>query len=316
MHQGKKSIKIENGGVNCLESDVADLISDVFSCDKNKIANVSVLKKGMTNRSYLFEVNNDKYLIRIPGEGTDKLIDRKAEYDVYKTISGKGICDDPIYINPDNGYKITKYLKGVRCADPENEEDLIKCMKKLRDFHSLELNVQHRFDLFEQALFYESLRKDIASLYKDYEETKKNAFQLRNFIEKHVEKEVLTHIDAVPDNFLFYVNDEGKEDLQLTDFEYAGMQDPHVDIAMFCIYSLYDRSQIDHLIDIYFEGRCSFQNRIKIYCYIAIAGLLWSNWCEYKLLFGVEFGEYAIRQYQYAKDYYQIARSEMEHIDG
>ena len=28
-----------------------------------------------------------------------------------------------------------------------------------------------------------------------------------------------------------------------------GMQDPHVDIAMFGIYSLYNRSQMDQLID-------------------------------------------------------------------
>mgnify|MGYP000594610170 CR=1 FL=1 len=28
------------------------------------------------------------------------------------------------------------------------------------------------------------------------------------------------------------------------------MQDPHVDIAMFCIYSLYKKVQVDHLIDL------------------------------------------------------------------
>ena len=45
----------------------------------------------------------------------------------------------------------------------------------------------------------------------------------------------------------------------------------------------------------------------KIYAYIAACGLLWSNWCEYKLLLGVEFGEYSLRQYRYAKDYYRYA---------
>ena len=52
--------------------------------------------------------------------------------------------------------------------------------------------------------------------------------------------------------------------------------------------------------------------RIKIYCYIAICGLLWSNWCEYKRMCGVEFGEYAARkQYQYAKEYFDIVKSEI-----
>ena len=99
--------------------------------------------------------------------------------------------------------------------------------------------------------------------------------------------------------------------MQLTDWEYAGMQDPHVDIAMFCIYSLYDRKQVDHLIDIYFDHNCSEEVRTKIYCYIAICGLLWSNWCEYKAHLGVEFGEYSLRQYRYAKDYYRYAVERM-----
>ena len=119
-------------------------------------------------------------------------------------------------------------------------------------------------------------------------------------------------MSAVPDNFLFCIGPDGREQLQLTDWEYAGMQDPHVDIAMFCIYSLYDRAQADRLIDIYFEGACPEETRVKIYCYIAACGLLWSNWCEYKRSLGVEFGEYALRQYRYAKDYYKLVREALD----
>ena len=113
----------------------------------------------------------------------------------------------------------------------------------------------------------------------------------------------------MPDNFLF-----SGDDLRLIDWEYAGMQDPHVDIAMFCIYALYDREQIDHLIDLYFENACPRETRIKIYCYVAACGLLWSNWCEYKAALGVEFGEYSLRQYRYAKDYSRLALAEMEEL--
>lgn len=109
---------------------------------------------------------------------------------------------------------------------------------------------------------------------------------------------------------MFY-KDNGKEKLKLIDWEYAAMQDPHLDIAMFCIYSMYDRKQVDHLIDIYFNHECDKQIRIKIYCYISICGLLWSNWCEYKHTLGVEFGEYALAQYAFAKDYYDIVVEEM-----
>ena len=84
-----------------------------------------------------------------------------------------------------------------------------------------------------------------------------------------------------------------------------------LDIAMFCIYSLYNKEQVDSLIDAYFTEGCSHTIRIKIYCYIAVCGLLWSNWCEYKRNLGVEFGEYSLRQYRYAKDYYKIVQEEL-----
>ena len=64
-------------------------------------------------------------------------------------------------------------------------------------------------------------------------------------------------------------------------------------------------------VGFYFEGSCDDKTRIKIYCYIAVCGLLWSNWCEYKRKLGVEFGEYSLRQYRYAKDYYKIVQQEL-----
>lgn len=79
---------------------------------------------------------------------------------------------------------------------------------------------------------------------------------------------------------------------------------------------MYNKEQIDHLIDIYiyiyFEKKCDRATRIKIYCYIAVCGLLWSNWCEYKRNLGVEFGKYSLKQYRYAKEYYKIVREELK----
>lgn len=245
--------------------------------------------------------------MRIPGEGTDQLINRREEAEVYKLINGKHICDNIAYINPENGYKITEFLEGSRTCDPDNVDDLKACMKKLRTFHRQKLIVNHEFNIFEKIEFYESLWNGKTSIYRDYTKTKENVFNLKKYIDEHVETRCLTHIDAVPDNFLFTLDG----DIRLIDWEYAGMQDPHVDIAMFCIYALYNKRQVDSLINIYFENKCPDEIRIKIYCYIAACGLLWSNWCEYKRSLGVEFGEYSLRQYRYAKDYYKIVMEEL-----
>ena len=300
---------------NQLKTDAIQIISESLSARLEEITDITVLKKGMTNRSFLFSCKGKKYIMRIPGEGTDQLINRKQEASVYATIADKKICDDIAYINPDNGYKITEYLEGARVCDAQNPEDVRKCMERLRAFHNLKLKVEHEFDIFGQLEFYETLWNGSPSAYKDYLETKEKVLSLREYINAHSGEKILTHIDAVPDNFLF-TEKNGVEEIRLIDWEYAGMQDPHVDLAMFCIYSLYNKEEVDQLIDLYFVEGCKIEDRIKIYCYIAVCGLLWSNWCEYKRSLGIEFGEYSLRQYRYAKEYYRIVQEELKELEG
>lgn len=294
-----------------LKTNAIQVICSVLSAKPDEVTDITVLKKGMTNRSFLFSCKGKKYIMRIPGEGTGQLIDRRQEASVYEAINGTHISDDIAYINPENGYKITEYLEGARVCNPLDYEDVKKCMKCLKNFHALGLKADHEFRIFEQIEFYETLWNGEPSIYKDYGKTKENVFSLKSFIESHTGEKFLTHIDAVPDNFLFIKRD-GQEEIRLIDWEYAGMQDPHVDLAMFCIYSLYNKRQIDRLIAAYFPEGCDDGTRIKIYCYIAVCGLLWSNWCEYKRSLGVEFGEYSLRQYRYAKEYYRIVQAELK----
>lgn len=292
-----------------LRNDTIEIIKSALKVNSEDIKDIRVLKKGMTNRSFLFSVKDKEYIMRIPGEGTDKLINRKEEAEVYNLINGKGICDNIIYINPNNGYKITEFFLGARNSDPSNYEEVKKCMAFLRKFHELKLKTNHTFDIYQMIEFYESLWNGNKSVFKDYELTKKKMYELKRYIDKHKKEYSLTHIDAVCDNFLFIKNND-KEEVRLIDWEYAGNQDTDVDLAMNCIYALYNREEVDKLIDAYYIEGCPKETRIKIYCYIAICGLLWSNWCEYKRSLGVEFGEYALRQYRYAKDYYEIVKEE------
>ena len=300
--------EIDGNSAN-LQTDAISIIQDCFNVEVDEIKNITVLKKGMTNRSFLFECQNQKYIMRIPGEGTDHLINRKEEADVYQALENRQICDDVLYMNPDNGYKITAYLEDATNCDAENWDEVEACMTKLREFHELNLTVNHRFDIFGQVDFYESLWNGEKSYFKDYETIKAAIFELKKWIDTLEKNETLVHIDAVPDNFLFT-----KDGIRIIDWEYAGMQDPHVDIAMFCIYSLYSREQVNHLIDLYFKGDVSPIIRTKIYAYIASAGLLWSNWCEYKRSLGIDFGEYSLCQYRYAKEYSKLVLSTLEEL--
>ena len=281
--------------------DLNRTIAEILEVAEADITGLQVLKKGMTNHSFTFQCSAKQYILRIPGEGTDYLINREQEYQVYEAIQGEHICDTIVYLNPSTGYKITEYMPNIHTCNPNDWNEVGRAMRFLRQFHEQKFKVSHEFCLFRQIEFYESLWKGKQSVYPDYRRVKQQIFTLKDYIEAQDREYVLTHIDAVPDNFLL-----SEDRIALIDWEYAGMQDPHVDIAMFAVYSFYDREQIDRLMDLYFVNQCTKAVRLKIYCYVAAAGLLWSNWCEYKGQQGVEFGAYSTKQYDYAKEFYQI----------
>jgi len=285
-------------------------IAEIFDCSEPEITNIEIINKGMTNNSITFSIKDNKYFMRIPGVGTEKLIDREKEHAVYKTIEPHNLADEMICFDSDNGYKVTIFCENARVCNPNNNKDVERCIKYLKKFHELELKVEHFFDVFERIEYYESLWGSKESLNNDYFETKNNVLKLREFIDSSIKKCVLTHCDSVADNFLMSADGSVK----LIDWEYAGMQDPHLDIAMFVIYACYEKEQIDQVIDIYFENECPHNIRMKIYAYISICGLMWNNWCEYKHKLGVDCEEYRAKQYTYAKNYYKIFSNEYEKV--
>ena len=281
-----------------------DIIKSVFNIQDNDLE-FSPLKQGMTNDSFIFSINNERYIIRVPGVNTEKIINRHQEYDVYQAIKNEEFVEPVVYIDRDKGYKISKFIEKSHTVNPKDWNEISVCLKRLREFHSQSHRVEHCFDVFEHINYYESLMPNV-SIYEDYVDTKKNIESLEPVIENLVEEWTLCHIDAVCDNFLVTEN----QDVYLIDFEYAAMQDPDLDLAMFIVYSLFNRQEIDRIINIYFENQVTPLKRYKMYSYIAMVGLLWSNWCEAKQDKELLNSLYAKQQYDYAKTFYQIVVDE------
>lgn len=287
---------------------ILEVIQSVFNIKNNDIE-LTPLKQGMTNDSFIFSINNERYIIRVPGANTEKIINRHQEFEVYQAIKGEAFVEPVVYIDRDKGYKISKFIENSHTVNPKDWNEINACLKRLKEFHNQSYRVEHYFDVFEQINYYESLMPT-ASKYEDYKETKKNIESLEPIIENLVKDWTLCHIDAVCDNFLVTEN----QDVYLIDFEYAAMQDPDLDLAMFIVYSLFDRQEIDRIIDIYFENQVTPLKRYKIYSYIAMVGLLWSNWCEAKQDKELLNSSYAQQQYNYAKTFYQIVFNEARNI--
>ncbi|HHW93206.1 MAG TPA: phosphotransferase family protein [Clostridiaceae bacterium] len=285
-------------GTQYVQKNYLPAIRKAFSGDPD-ITSFIPMKLGMTNDSFIFERRDGTFMLRLPGRGSEALIDRKQEYEVYQLLAGRGIADEVLYFDPESGIKITRYIEGARVCDPNSKSDLKECMRVLRSFHDLNLHVDHYFDPWERLEYYESLRGDTPSRYDDYFQIKatiRNVYEWTLNQPRHI---MLAHIDPVADNFLFTPDGE----VYLIDWEYAAMQDKDIDVAMFAVYSLLDKEQVDLLISLYQDGAEDILQKKKIYAYIAIAGLVWSNWAEFKMNNGDVLGEYAPGQYRFAKDY-------------
>jgi len=255
----------------------------------------------MTNRLMRFSVDDNPYLLRVPGEGSNELTNRAQEAAVYNALAEKGIAEEIVYISPKDGYKISIYLENARMCDPRSLSDVTACMKHLQKLHQMKLEVPHEFNIMEKIERYEGLRGGESS-FGDYDEVRRNVTDLLATLDCTAGEYTLCHADPVHDNFLFV---GGR--LYLIDWEYAGMSEAHADVAMFCLYADFSKEEVDHAIDIYFGGQAQPIDRFKVYTYAAAAGFLWTVWCEYKEKVGVSYSEYAMRQYRYAKRFYKHA---------
>ena len=276
-----------------------EIIQDVFKCDLKDIKNIETLKDGMTNESFLFEVFNDRYVFRNPGVGTEDLIKRHEEYNVYQLIKDLNISDDVIYMDPTRGYKITKYIKNAKSFELGNEQQLDDALVIIRRLHNSGLVADHDFDHEERIAFYYKLCIDHnAILFTDIDEVHENINQIISYLKSLSRPKVLCHVDFVAENLLLH---DGA--MTLLDWEYSGMADPLVDLSMYVLYGGLNDEEIFDLLERYLERKATAEELNVLYAYIALGGFLWALWTQYKQARGEDFGTYGMEQYQFARTY-------------
>lgn len=288
--------------VNRSNNAAMELVSDVLHVPESGITDIRCLKAGMTNKSFLFRANDRSYICRIPGPGTDLLINRKQEKTVYDAVKALDISEHVVYINGETGYKISEYYEGSRNGDARNWSDVSRSMELIHKLHDARIHVDHSFDIRERINFYESICSGYEKqLFEDYDQVRSHINTILDRLERLDRPKTLSHVDSVCDNFLF-LPDGG---LRLIDWEYAGMCDPIIDVSMCAIYSYYNEEEVEKLLHIYFGDAVTAEERFVYYSYIALGGFLWCLWAVYKSSLGEEFGDYTLIMYRYAKDYYK-----------
>lgn len=282
---------------------VRDKICAALEVSPDQVERLNRIKAGMTNVSYYFELDGVGYVFREAGAGTSKMIDRAQEREISLMMSATGLSDKTVHFDKVTGDRICVFFHGARNADPASDADVEACMAGIRRLHAAHLSCSRDFDLNAEIAKYRRLcheENDVhLRLLDNYEAVEKRVGKILEWLDETPHERCFCHADSVPDNMIFLPDGS----LKLIDWEYAGMCDPLIDPVMFVIYACYDDARIEWTWKTYLQHDPTALEKARLCGLTACSGFLWALWCCYKSTFGIEFGEYADCQYDYAVRY-------------
>jgi CTP:phosphocholine cytidylyltransferase-like protein/thiamine kinase-like enzyme len=188
--------------------------------------------KGLTNSTWKIRAEGGTfYVLRVPGRGTERYIDRRDEPRVLSLLEGLDISPPTRFFK--DGFKITEFLPEHRIseADDFNTEyfmSLACCLRKMHNIgHSSNYGlapvaIVRQIELFEQQSGYVAPEPF-------------HAYLLDRAAYFDQEPCVLCHRDLLLENIMV-LNKRG-DGLLLIDFEYAGFAHPLWDYASFILES-------------------------------------------------------------------------------
>lgn len=275
--------------VSDTHSSILKNICSVLECSESEIENFELIKEGLTNSSFVFEVKGKKYVYRHPGDGTESIISR--EHEKVSLELAKSIGADPtfIYMNDSEGWKISSYVEGIRTPEYSSHEDSKRILAVMKNLHDRKLSVDWEFLPWEEACNIEEiLRKEKGGIADpEFDRLKSDVEKCyRRCIDDGVEKR-FCHCDTYAPNWM--LTDRG--DTILIDWEYAGNADPGCDTGTYVMDSMWTVEEAEVFIREYCGDDCTDELLFHHLAYTAILSYYWYVWALYREACGAVMGE-------------------------
>ncbi|WP_268223521.1 choline/ethanolamine kinase family protein [Sinomicrobium oceani] len=258
---------------------------------------------GMTNINYKCILDNgNKYMIRVPGLGSECLVNRDNENHVIKGIQSLGIDIKTVFFDVASGVKITEFVEDSNILKGNKIQMIDIGIEKLKDLHHSQAIFKNRFD------FWNWIDNYLATCEKFGIRIKKSFFQMLNCLENFKVLPSLNptsllpcHNDPVPENFLVTKSGE----VFLIDWEYGGMNDPVWDLAAFSLEIGLEKGEEERLLNLYYNHK--YDKEIvstKMLLNKVYQDLLWYLWSEIKIFFGQDISDYTNMRYLRGEENY------------
>ena len=281
-----------------VDSEVFDHIADTLGCAKSEIRDFYPLKQGITNLSCHFAVGDNEYVYRHPGIGTEKIVDRSAEFKALRVAAELGIDDTFIAGDPEAGWKISRFVRDVRNLDVTHDDELKAAMEMDRALHTSGRTLARSFDFIAEADRYEGLLRQFGPIdVPGYAELRDKVRRLKTLADADGFEVVPSHNDFFPPNFL--VATDGT--ISLIDWEYAGMSDVAADFGTMVVCTPeMTRERARAALEFYLGHAPSAAEERHFFAYEVFAGWCWYVWALVKEAEGDDVGEWLYTYYSHA----------------
>ena len=242
--------------------------------------------------------DQNQYVVRLPGEGTETVINRENEHISTKLACDLGI-DVRLHYFGDDGTKVMDYIPRAITMDEagmRDEKHIQQSAEIFRRLHTCQIDTHVPFEVFDMAAVYEKfINENNVHMPEDYQDQKALVTAIKSEVDSRNEiQKVPCHNDPLCENWV-----EGDGRMYLIDWEYAGMNDPMWDIAAASIEACYGRRE-DQLLLSYYLGHepdlSEWKHLIASKIYV---DYLWTLWAKMRVPFdGQPMEDWASERYQ------------------
>ncbi|MEW6736405.1 MAG: phosphotransferase [Acidobacteriota bacterium] len=222
----------------------SDLASQLLAA-----AVITPLSGGITNQNYLIELNDEKFVLRVGGKGTELLgINRKHEHLASRIAAQLGIGAEVIFSDDSINILLTSFISGQlltskSAAEPEILRQVAHC---LQCYH----NGPHFPGIFSPFETVRNYHKLATSHGVSFPYAVDRALVIMERLERALESKYdlrPCHNDLLSANFI----DDGVC-IRLIDWEYAAMGDPFFDLGNFAVNQELSEESSRQLLEFYF----------------------------------------------------------------
>lgn len=259
---------------------------------------------GMTNHSYkVTRKNGQEFVVRIPGEGTEELINRLDERKSTELACKLGIDSELLYFG-DDGTKVMRFISEPQPISEiimHKKENLVQAAAIFHKLHTCGVDTGVRFEVFEMVDFYERLiKKENVAVYDDYHDVKNTVLNIKNAVDATgVMTKVPCHNDSLIGNWV--IDKNGK--LYLIDWEYSGMNEAMWDLSCLSIEADYQEKNDQELLTAYYGRNATVEEKKRFIATKLYVDYLWTLWGLVRIPYdGAFMQEYADNRYKRLKN--------------